>query len=218
MVKHSTALGSLLLIGAALVSAGCDPKSYSYYLIDPEVEVSPEAVVDQEQKPLQPTGVDDNKRIKTQWNDGETFAEVSIPVISSGQRVIIEHKKKRSSLTDQGPEVVVAAPSKFDSGHIALRQAYLGKGYKENTEAQDVSLSAANQQLSQYVQGGSYALALAVADKVLRRYPQQVLFLRAKGSTLLLLGEKDEAIKIYEEAQDLEYSHSVDRKLKELAH
>ncbi len=51
---------------------------------------------------------------------------------------------------------------------------------------------------------------------VLARYPSHPEFLRAQASILLLMGERDKAIEIYERAEEVESDPAVQRKLEEL--
>jgi tetratricopeptide (TPR) repeat protein len=64
---------------------------------------------------------------------------------------------------------------------------------------------------------GNYQLALEWCELVLARYPSHPETLRAKGSILLLLGEKDKAIEIYQQAEEIESDPAVRKKLEELA-
>jgi tetratricopeptide (TPR) repeat protein len=63
---------------------------------------------------------------------------------------------------------------------------------------------------------GNYQLALEWCALVLARYPSHPETLRAKGSILLLLGEREKAIEVYEESEEIESEASVREKLEEL--
>ena len=51
---------------------------------------------------------------------------------------------------------------------------------------------------------------------MLARYPSHPETLRAKGSILLMLGERDKAIEVYEEVEEIESDPAVRQKLEEL--
>ncbi len=202
---------SSLFLGACSTSE----KPYTHYLIDPTVVID-EALVDQGETPLPREQGTGDRTIKARWNDGKTYTEVEIPVLSSGQRIVIEHEAKPADMKKRGPEPVLPAPSVSDSSHFLMLNAYLAKGLTENTKAPEVSLSQARIKLDEAVRARNYSLALAIVEKVLNRYPSHPEFLRAKGSVLLLLGEKEKALESYETAQDIEFDPSVERKLREL--
>jgi tetratricopeptide (TPR) repeat protein len=63
---------------------------------------------------------------------------------------------------------------------------------------------------------GNYELALEWCALLLARYPSHPETLRAKGSILLLLGERDKAIETYEAAEEIESDPAVREKLDEL--
>ena len=98
----------------------------------------------------------------------------------------------------------------------SLSDAYRERGLKENAQAPDVSISRSKEQLQNALRTGNYAVALEVCDAVLARYPSHPEFLRAKGSVVLLMGEREKAIEIYEKAEEIESDPAVKRKLEEL--
>ncbi len=191
-------------------------KPYSHYLLDPQVVVSKDLVDQPEQPRLEPATSE--RTVKSRWNDGDTYSEVDIPVLSSGQRIIIDHKAEKSGSKKPGPEIVLPGPSATDGSHLVMHNAYISKGFEVNAKAAEVSLSQARMKLDEASRQNNYGLALRIVEKVLARYPSHPEFLRAKGSVLLLLGEKAKAIEVYEQAQDLEPDPSVERKLRELNH
>ncbi len=65
---------------------------------------------------------------------------------------------------------------------------------------------------------GNYQVALEWCELVLARYKSHPEFLRAKASILLMLGEREKAIQIYEQAEDVESDPAVRKKLEELQH
>ena len=63
---------------------------------------------------------------------------------------------------------------------------------------------------------GNYQIALEWCQLVLARYPSHPEFLRAKASILLMLGERDKAIEVYETAEEIESDPEVRRTLERL--
>ncbi|MDQ3235037.1 MAG: tetratricopeptide repeat protein [Pseudobdellovibrionaceae bacterium] len=205
----------VFIIGALLLlSCSSNYKPYTHYLLDPQVVVPEDMVEKPEQSQLSRTGSD--RTVKSRWNDGQTYTEVDIPVLASGQRIIIEHRADKGSVKKPGPDIILPAPSSTDTSHIVLHNAYISKGFQENPKSPEVSLSQARIKLDEAIKLNNHGLALQIIEKVLARYPSHPEFLRAKGSVLLLLGEKNKAIETYEQAQDLEPDPSVERKLREL--
>lgn len=206
---------ALAILGAL---GGCftSEKPYTHYLLDPEVEVQKQLLDKETDRPLATPPPGSDRTIKSRWNNGQVYTEVEIPVLASGQRIVIEHEATRPDQKKPGPSVVMASPSASDTSHQVLHNAYLARGLQENTKAPEVSLSQARIRIDQTVRGKNYALALQMLEKVLARYPSHPEFLRAKGSVLLLLGEREKALETYEAAQDIEFDPSVERKLKEL--
>ena len=66
------------------------------------------------------------------------------------------------------------------------------------------------------VKGGNYQLALEWCETVLQRYKSHPEFLRAKASLLLMMGERDKSIEIYEQVEAIESDPDVRKKLEEL--
>ena len=209
---------SVLLIAAlAVIATSCftSEKPYTHYLLDPKVVV-PDSLTEQGEQPLPRDATSNDRVVKTRWNDGKTYNELDIPIISSGQRIVIEHEARAPDSKAAGPDIVIAAPSASDTSHKVMHNAYISKGLTENTKAPEVSLSQGRSMLDDAIRARNYALALQVVEKILARYPSHAEFMRSKGSILLLLGEKTKALEVYEAAQDIEYDPSVERKLKEL--
>ena len=97
-----------------------------------------------------------------------------------------------------------------------LEEAYRERGLRVNADAPEVSLSGARARMQDAIAAGNYEIALEYCELVLARYPSHPETLRAKGSILLLMGERDKAIEIYEEAEEIETDPSVRKKLDEL--
>jgi tetratricopeptide (TPR) repeat protein len=205
------------LAALLLFNSGCftSEKPYTYYLLDPKVSI-PDSLTDQGEKDISTDTTSNDRVVKTRWNDGKTYNEIDIPIIASGQRIIIEHEAKKPDSKNNGPDIVVPAPSASDTSHKVMHNAYLSKGFAENTKSPEVSLSQGRTMLDEAIRARNYALALQIVEKILSRYPSHAEFMRSKGSILLLLGEKSKALETYEAAQDIEFDPSVERKLKEL--
>ncbi len=200
-----------------MLPMACTTRGYVNYLVDPNVNVPPALSESTEGTKALPSSPSD--RIKVTINNGENLTEIEVPVSSSGQIVLVEpNSKKAAGAGEKGPSLQPPIPNADDSVHRSLHQAYLQKGLKENAEAPQVSLSQSRSRMEQSIRVGKYPEALAYAEMALNRYPSQVSFLRAKGSILLLLGEKDEAVRVYEKAQEIEFSPSVAKKIEELSH
>lgn len=207
----------IFLILAHFLVTGCftSERPYSYYLLDPKV-VIPESATKQEERPINTDTNATDRVVKSRWNDGSTYNEIDIPIISSGQRIIIEHEAKKPDQKAPGPDLVIPVPTASDTSHVVMHNAYISKGMTENSKAPEVSLSKGRAMLDDAIRARNYALALQIVEKILARYPSHAEFMRSKGSILLLLGEKTKAIEVYEAAQDLEFDPAVERKLKEL--
>jgi len=79
-----------------------------------------------------------------------------------------------------------------------------------------VSILRAQALLQDATRAGNYSVALEWCETVLQRYPSQPEFLRAKASLLLMMGERDKAIEVYEAAEAVESDPAVRKKLEEL--
>lgn len=175
-------------------------------------------VQDEVVKPLPPRekGEDDAPRllsphnVRVVYNDGTTSTEVVIPVLSSGQQIVIDHKSrsKPSSLS-----VLPIPPAPADQ---SLEQSYLEGGLPIQQKGTPVSIVKTHEKIRELVKEGSYAVALEYADQLLKRYPKHVKTLRTKGSLLLQMGELDAALKTYREAQEVEPDKKVDELIRNL--
>lgn len=181
------------------------------YIIEPEVAIAPSMKEDMKTQP--PVIESQYKPIRVRFNDGLTYSEIDIPIISQGQRIIVEHQNQKTKEDQKGPDVIVRPPYAQDDSHKLLVQAYLEKGLEENQDSQAISLSDAQEKIRDFYHKGSYDLALQVVNKALDRYPSHPIFLRAKGSIIYMMGEKDEAARWYEKAQEIEYDETVEWQL-----
>jgi hypothetical protein len=207
------AAAGVLLLGALLGSGiGCATRNYTYYLVEPEPERNPQ--LEEEDTLQRPFQVGSNTTMKVRWNDGALLTEIDVPMLSSGQRVVIEHAAEQTGVKPlPSTDLVPPPPTAADN---ALAEAYRARGLKVNDDAAAVSIAQANERMREAISAGNYGLALEWAELVLQRYPSHPQFLRAKASLLLLMGEKQKAIEIYEQAEAVESDPAVRKKLDEL--
>lgn len=197
----------LLLLG------GCAARNYTHYLIEPAPKTNP-ALEEEEGTQLRPAGFGSTTALKVSWNDGTTVTEIELPLLASGQRIVIEHAPGAVGVeTIPATRLIPPAPTLADS---TLDQAYRARGLSVNPDAPEVSISAARTRMQEAVTAGNYQLALEWCELVLARYPSHPETLRAKGSILLMLGEREKAIEIYEAVEEIETDPAVRRKLEEL--
>lgn len=201
------------LLAALLVQGGCAARNYTHYLIEPAPATNP-ALEEEEGTQLRPMAFGSTTSMKVSWNDGTTITEVEIPLLASGQRIVIEHGAGATGVqTIPATRLVPPQPTLADA---TLDKAYRDRGLAVNPDATEVSISAARTRMQEALSGGNYALALEWCELVLARYPAHPETLRAKGSILLMLGERDKAIEIYEQVEEIETDPTVRRKLEEL--
>lgn len=198
---------ALLLIG------GCASRSYTHYLIEPAPAAHP-AFEEEEGTQLRPFGFGSTTALQVRWNDGDVITEVQIPMLASGQRIVVEHSGQATDLQKlPATRLVPPPPTLADE---TLDRAYRERGLRVQPEAPEVSLTRARQKMQEAIEAGNYALALEWCELVLARYPSHPETLRAKGSVLLLLGEREQAIAVYETAEEIESDPAVRTKLEEL--
>lgn len=201
----------LLLI--ALLLGGCASRNYTHYLIEPAPATNP-ALIEEEGTQLRPMAFGSTTSMKVSWNNGSTITEVEIPLLASGQRVVIEHAAGATGVeTIPATRLVPPRPTLADA---TLEKAYRDRGLAVNPDALEVSLSAARGRMKEALDAGNYQVALEWCELVLARYPSHPESLRAKGSILLMLGEREKAIEVYEAVEEIETDPSVRRKLEEL--
>jgi len=192
---------------------GCAARSYTHYLIEPAPTTHP-AFEEEEGTQLRPLGFGSTTSMKVSWNDGTTLTEVEIPLLASGQRVVIEHAAGAAGVpTIPATRLLPPAPTLADA---TLEKAHRDRGLAVNNEAVGVSISGARTRMQEAIASGNYQLALEWCELVLARYPSHPETLRAKGSILVLLGEREKAIEIYEAVEEIETDPAVRRKLEEL--
>ena len=194
----------------ACLASGCAAKNYTYYLVEPAPSVNP-VLEETEGTQLRPLGFGSTTAMTVRWNDGGTLTEVSIPLLASGQRIVVEHTPGTGGVERiPATRLVPPPPTTADQ---TLEAAYRERGLRVNPDAAAVSLSAARTQMQTAISQGNYQLGLEWCQLVLDRYPSHPETLRAKGSLLLLMGERDKAIEVYEAAEEVESDPEVRRQL-----
>ncbi len=197
---------------ALLLLTSCAARNYTYYLVDPPPQKH--AALKEEGTLVRPFGYGSTTVMKVRWNDGNLITEVDVPMLATGQRIVIEHGAGSSEVkTIPATRVVPPPPSKADG---ALIEAYRARGLRIDDGAPEVSITRAQNLMQEAIKGGNYALALEWCETVLQRYKSHPEFLRAKASILLMMGEKEKAIEIYEQAESVESDPAVRKKLEEL--
>ncbi|MGQ0505943.1 MAG: tetratricopeptide repeat protein [Myxococcaceae bacterium] len=195
-----------------LLSAGCASRNYTYYLVEPAPQKHP--ALKEEGTLIRPFGFGSTTAMKVRWNDGNVITEVDVPMLATGQRVVIEHGAGNKDVkTIPSTRVVPPPPTKADA---SLIEAYRARGLRIDDGAPEVSLIRARSQMQEATKAGNYALALEWCETVLQRYKSHPEFLRAKASLLLMMGEREKAIEVYEQVEGIESDPAVRKKLEEL--
>jgi hypothetical protein len=190
---------SLMLVGC---SSG---REFWTYVVEPPVD-----------KPVQrekgaPIGeVSSPHVIKVHYSDGSSSTEVQVPVISSGQQVIIDQKGRPAK---EAVNLVPLAPTAADK---ALEESYVKSGKTLSTKGGPVSIVRTQAMVKKLVKQGNYSLALEYVDQLLQKYPQHIESLRAKGSILLKMGEREAALETYRKAQEVEPNAQVGTQINDL--
>lgn len=205
-------MNRFLLLLLPLLASACATRNYTYYLVEPAPK-KPEALKD-EGTLVRPFGFGSTTVMKIRWNDGNLMTEVDVPMLASGQRIVIEHGAgNRDVKTLPASRVVPPPPSTADK---ALIEAYRARGLSIDEQAPEVSITRARTLMEQASREGNYQLALEWCEAVLARYKSHPEFLRAKGSLLLMMGEREKAIEVYEQVEAIESDPGVRKKLEDL--
>ena len=194
------------------IMVACSARNYTHYLIEPAPRKNPALV--EEGTLLRPFGFGSSTVMKVRWNNGQMLTEVHLPLLASGQRIIIEHDQ-----TAEQVKTIPAAglvPPKPTIADTALVEAYRARGLRVNEDVTDISLTRARGEMESALKLGNYQLGLEWCEMVLSRYPNHPEFMRAKGSILVLMGEPDKAIEIYEAVEETESDPEVRRMLETL--
>ena len=201
---------ALVLLSLAL--GACASRNYTYYLVEPAPQKHP--ALKEEGTLTRPFGFGSTTVMKVRWNDGNLMTEVDVPMLGTGQRIVIEHGAGNGDVkTLPASRVVQPPPSTADK---ALIEAYRARGLRIDEAAAEVSITRARTLMEQATREGNYHLALEWCETVLARYKSHPEFLRAKGSLLLMMGEREKAIEIYEQVEAIESEPGVRKKLEEL--
>jgi hypothetical protein len=201
-----------LLVASLLLLAACSARNYTYYLVDPPPRRHP--ALKEEGTLVRPFTFGTTTVMKVRWNDGNLITEVDVPMLASGQRVVIEHGAAPGEVKPlPATRVVPPPPSRADQ---SLIDAYRARGLAIDEGAPEVSITRAKSLMQEALKGGNYQLALEWCETVLGRYRSHPEFLRAKASILLLMGERDKAIEVYEQAEEIESDPGVRKKLEDL--
>lgn len=196
-----------------LLSLACATRNYTQYLIEPAPEVS-QAFEEDDGTQLRPMGFGSTTAMTVQWNDGDVITEVQIPMLASGQRIVIEHTAQATDVeTIPATRLVPPPPVAADA---VLEEAYRERGLRVDADAPALSITVARTRMQAAISAGNYELALEWCELILARYPSHPETLRAKGSILVLLGERDKAIEIYELVEEIETDPAVRKQLEQL--
>lgn len=206
---------SLLLLSAfavALLTQGCAARNYTYYLVDPPQAKHP--ALKEEGTLIKPFGYGSTTVMKVRWNDGDLITEIDVPMMQTGQRIVVEHGSVGRDVKTIPQSRLVPPPR--TPADDSLIEAYRARGLRIDDTAPEVSITRARTLMQDATRQGNYSLALEWAEQVLRRYKSHPEFLRAKASLLLMMGERDKAIEIYEQVEAIESDPAVRKKLEEL--
>jgi hypothetical protein len=192
--------------------AACTARNYTYYLVDPPAPKH--QALKEEGTLIRPFGFGSTTVMKVRWNDGKMITEVDVPMLASGQRIVVEHGAgSRDVKTIPASRLVPPPPTPADA---SLIEAYRARGLRIDDSAPEVSITRARTLMQEATKAGNYALALEWAETVLQRYKSHPEFLRAKASLLLMVGEREKAIEVYEQVEAIESDPTVRKKLEEL--
>lgn len=197
-----------------LLAAACASRNYTHYLLEPAPKTDPVLESPEDAAQVRPFGFGSTTAMHVSWNDGDVITEVQIPMLASGQRILIEHTASATGVEAiPATRLVPPPPTVADK---SLDDAYRERGLAVNPDAPAISIAKGRQLLQEALASGNPELALEWAELVLARYPSHPETLRAKGSILLLLGEREKAIEVYEAAEEIESDPTVRKKLEEL--
>ena len=214
-MTHRTCLALAGMACLALAGTACATHNYTHYLVEPAPKVPPE-LEEQEGTQLRPFGFGSTTSMNVSWNDGNVITEVQIPLLASGERIVIEHTPSATGIESiPATRLVPPPPTAADK---TLDQAYRERGLKVNPDAPEVSILQARSRMQAALESGNYSLALEWCEAILARYPSHPETLRAKRSLLVMLGERDKAIQVYQQAEEIESDPAVRKKLESLLH
>jgi len=198
----------ILLGGTTYLIGGCvSGREFWTYVVDDSVTkpLPPRAQGKKDTPPVYSQDV-----VRVVYSDGSAQTEVFIPVLSSGQQILIDQKSSNS------PVGISSVPFAPIAGDKTLEEAYVSGGLTMNGKAPSVSIIKTQEMIRKYLKTGDYSIALQYAEQILAKYPQHVETLRTKGSLLLKIGEKDAALATYLKAQEIEPSPQVNEQILKL--
>ncbi|MEO1171128.1 MAG: hypothetical protein AAFX94_03605, partial [Myxococcota bacterium] len=107
---------------------GCTSRNYTHYLVAPAPKRSER--LDEDVRKARPFNFGSTTVMKVRWNDGERVTEVELPLLASGQRIVIEHGDAPDGVsTLPKTSVVPPPPTEADA---TLIQAYRERGLSVN--------------------------------------------------------------------------------------
>lgn len=198
---------NLVLLGNLFFLVGCASgrEFWTHTVEEPVYKPS-----NRERGTLPSPGVASGQHVRVAFNDGSTSTEVDIPVLTSGQMIVVDQKARPAG---KSLGLVPLPPTSADK---ALVDAYVKSGQPVNTQAPQISIVKTHATVQQLVKQGNYSLALEYVAQVLERYPNHPETLRIKGSLLLKIGEKEAALETYRKAQGIEPNARVQKQIEEL--
>ena len=199
--------GPCLLLAAAALGGCVSGREFWSYVVEDEVSYPlPQREKGTPDKPamLSPYNV------KVVYNDGSAMTEVLIPILSSGQQILVDNGSK-----DAAPALALVPLPPTDADR-STEDAYVRSGQPIQPKAAAVSIVKTHELVRKLVREGNYALALQYADQVLKRYPNHAETLRMKGSLLLKIGERQAALDTYRKAEEVEPNPRVAAQIAEL--
>jgi tetratricopeptide (TPR) repeat protein len=194
-----------MLLALPLLQACASGREFWTYVVRPPVEKT----VEREQGNAIGE-VESPHVIRVNYSDGSTSTEVQVPILASGQQVIIDQKGRSAK------ESINLAPLAPSSADKSLEDNYLKSGKAVSQKAPPVSIVKTQAMVKKLVKQGSYSVALEYVDQLLQRYPQHAESLRTKGSLLLKMGERDAALEAYRNAQEIEPNPQVAKQIQDL--
>lgn len=198
----------VFLCALLLGEIGCSSrKPFWSYVVERDID---KPLVSREKGEVDKAEMYSPQSVRVAYNDGSTVTEIWIPVLTSGQQILIDHKSKDS------PSSLSLVPLPPSAADRTIEDAYVKSGKPVKTKAKPVSVVKSHQRIRQLVKSGNYELALEYAEVVLKRYPSHVKTLRTKGSLLLKMGEVDAAYKAYLKAQEIEPNRQVELQIKKI--
>lgn len=200
---------TLLIVVLAQILTGCiSGREFWSYVVEDEVHAPlPEREKGTLDKPAQLSPYN----VKVVYNDGTTLTEVMIPILASGQQILVDNQSKDPSTA--ALSLVPLPPGEADK---SAEDAYVKAGQPLSAKAPSVSIVKTNEQIRKLVRDGNFPLALQFADQLLAKYPGHVETLRIKGSLLLKIGERQAALETYRKAEDIEPNARVAAQIAEL--